>query len=179
MNTWKMPSNRTVAKKAIVRSQGAPQSTQVQKRVPGVRMLEETAAQTVVGSIVWAFRRLKKPRSREMSARSYALHSVCLNFPSFFSTSQLAAVNAAAEDSYKQTMAACPNCGRTFLPERLTVHLRACRPKTGPAAKRGSPGKAGPPSSRRSSVEKKDVQFSGPVDSRGQSTKVRISKQKF
>ena len=37
---------------------------------------EETAAQAVVGSIVWAFRRLKKPISREMSARRYALHSV-------------------------------------------------------------------------------------------------------
>ena len=38
---------------------------------------EETAAQAVVGSIVWALHRLKKPRSREMSARGYALHSVC------------------------------------------------------------------------------------------------------
>ena len=34
---------------------------------------EETAVQAVVGSIVWAFGRLKKPRSWEMSARSYAL----------------------------------------------------------------------------------------------------------
>ena len=41
-------------------------------------------ALAVVGSIVWTFRRLKKPRCREMSARSYALHSVCpkqINFP--------------------------------------------------------------------------------------------------
>ena len=38
---------------------------------------EETAVQAVVGSIVWAFRRLKKPKCREMSARGYALHSVC------------------------------------------------------------------------------------------------------
>ena len=37
---------------------------------------EETAVQVVVGSIVWAFRRLKKPMSREMSARGYALHSL-------------------------------------------------------------------------------------------------------
>ena len=37
---------------------------------------EETVAQTVAGSIVWAFLGLKKPRSREISARSYALHSV-------------------------------------------------------------------------------------------------------
>ena len=47
---------------------------------------EKTAVQTVVGSIVWAFRRLKKPRSREMSARGYALHSVCSQL-SFFSWS--------------------------------------------------------------------------------------------
>ena len=38
---------------------------------------EETAVQAVVGSIVWTFRRLKKPWIREMSARGYALHSVC------------------------------------------------------------------------------------------------------
>ena len=36
--------------------------------------------QAVVGSIVWTFRRLKKPRCREMSARGYALHSVCPKF---------------------------------------------------------------------------------------------------
>ena len=30
-----------------------------------------------VGSIAWAFRRLKKPRCREMSARGYELHSAC------------------------------------------------------------------------------------------------------
>ena len=40
--------------------------------------------QAVVASIVWAFRRLKKPRCREMSARGYALHSVCPQL-SFFS----------------------------------------------------------------------------------------------
>ena len=37
---------------------------------------EETAVQAVVGSIVRAFRRLKKPRCREMSACGYALHSI-------------------------------------------------------------------------------------------------------
>ena len=47
---------------------------------------EETTAEAEVGSIVWAFRRLEKPRSREMSARGYALHSVCRqhNFLIFF-----------------------------------------------------------------------------------------------
>ena len=33
-------------------------------------------AQALVPSIVWVFRRLKKPRRREMSARRYALRSV-------------------------------------------------------------------------------------------------------
>ena len=47
-------------------------------------MGEETAAQSVVDSIVCAFRRLKKPRRREMSARGYALRSVCPNFPFSF-----------------------------------------------------------------------------------------------
>ena len=37
---------------------------------------EKTAVQVVVGCIVWAFSKLKKPRCREMSARGYALHSV-------------------------------------------------------------------------------------------------------
>ena len=41
---------------------------------------EETAVQALVGSIVWAFGRLEKLRIWEMSARGYALHSVCLNF---------------------------------------------------------------------------------------------------
>ena len=38
---------------------------------------KETAVQAVVGSVVRAFRRPKKPRCRQMSARSYALNSVC------------------------------------------------------------------------------------------------------
>ena len=37
---------------------------------------EETTVQSVIGCIVWAFRRLKKSRCREMGARGYALHSV-------------------------------------------------------------------------------------------------------
>ena len=44
---------------------------------------EKTAVQAVVGSIFWAFCRLKKPRNREMSGRDYALHSVRLQL-SFF-----------------------------------------------------------------------------------------------
>ena len=53
---------------------------------------EETVVQAVVGSIFWAFRRLKKPRRREMSARGYALYSVCpqLSLLSFFPLTTLA-----------------------------------------------------------------------------------------
>ena len=35
---------------------------------------EETTVQALIGSFVSEFRRLKKPRSREMSARGYVLH---------------------------------------------------------------------------------------------------------
>ena len=45
---------------------------------------KETAVQAVVGSIVWAFGRLKKPRCWEMSARGYALDSVCPQISFFF-----------------------------------------------------------------------------------------------
>ena len=39
-------------------------------------LVAKTAAQAVAGSIVWVFRRLEKPRCREMSARGYALQSI-------------------------------------------------------------------------------------------------------
>ena len=52
-------------------------STPLKCENPVLPLGEETAVQAIVGSIVWAFRRLKKPRSGEMSARGYAHHSVC------------------------------------------------------------------------------------------------------
>ena len=63
---------------------------------------EETAVQAVVGSIVWAFRRLKKPRCGEMSARGYALHSVCPQL-SFLHWLHLTLLNAreSASPSYR------------------------------------------------------------------------------
>jgi uncharacterized OB-fold protein len=37
------------------------------------------------------------------------------------------------EDAYKayneKALEACPNCGRTFLPDRLLVHLKSCHTK--------------------------------------------------
>ena len=42
-------------------------------------------------------------------------------------------------------MDACPNCARTFIPDRLIVHLRSCNKAHGKAAEetKGSPSKAG------------------------------------
>ena len=34
-------------------------------------------------------------------------------------------------------MDACPNCGRTFLPDRLVVHLRSCNKAHGKAPDEG------------------------------------------
>ena len=49
---------------------------------------EETAVQAVVGSTVWAFRRLRKAKVSGMSAGSDALYSVCpqlsFSFPSMY-----------------------------------------------------------------------------------------------
>ena len=53
-----------------------PTPLKCKNEYPVLPLGEETAVQAVVGSIVWAFRRLKKPRCREMSVRGYALHSV-------------------------------------------------------------------------------------------------------
>ena len=48
-------------------------------------LVKGIAALAVVGSIIWAFRRLKKPRSQEMSARSYALRNICTHSHFFLS----------------------------------------------------------------------------------------------
>ena len=34
----------------------------------------------------------------------------------------------------EKALVPCQNCGRTFLPDRLTVHLRSCKPKDGQAS---------------------------------------------
>ena len=39
------------------------------------------------------------------------------------------AANEAAYQSAQSNLCPCPNCGRTFLPDRLMVHKRSCRPK--------------------------------------------------
>ena len=42
------------------------------------------------------------------------------------------AINEAAWKAAQANLVPCPNCGRTFLPDRLVVHQRSCKPK--PAA---------------------------------------------
>ncbi|XP_028661829.1 zinc finger protein 474-like isoform X1 [Erpetoichthys calabaricus] len=39
--------------------------------------------------------------------------------------------NAAALESFKSQLSPCPNCSRTFAPDRLLVHLRSCKSKSG------------------------------------------------
>jgi len=39
-------------------------------------------------------------------------------------------MNEQAFDTYNtQALVPCENCGRTFLPDRLLVHLRSCKKK--------------------------------------------------
>ena len=43
-------------------------------------------------------------------------------------TADLEAYNNEAYKQYNEVaLMACPNCGRTFLPDRLEVHLRSCK----------------------------------------------------
>ncbi|RUS72488.1 hypothetical protein EGW08_019742, partial [Elysia chlorotica] len=60
-------------------------------------------------------------------------------------------MNEAAYQSAKSQLIPCPNCGRTFAPDRLTVHQRACKPKAGTskAATVESPPAKSPPVMRR------------------------------
>jgi ribosomal protein L32 len=44
------------------------------------------------------------------------------------------AMNEAAWQSSQANLVPCPHCGRTFNPDRLQVHLKACKPKGGAAA---------------------------------------------
>lgn len=59
------------------------------------------------------------------------------------------AYNDDAQKTYNEkAMDRCPNCGRTFVPDRLIVHLRSCKPKNdsgmgGGAGKSLGPDKSG------------------------------------
>ncbi|XP_072453253.1 zinc finger protein 474-like [Notamacropus eugenii] len=56
----------------------------------------------------------KKPEVRTISAKGYY---------------DLDAINEAAWTSALSQLVPCDNCGRTFLPDRLVVHQRSCKPK--------------------------------------------------
>lgn len=45
--------------------------------------------------------------------------------------------NNAMKEFNEKGMDACPNCGRTFLPDRLVVHLRSCNKAHGKAPDEG------------------------------------------
>ncbi|EDV21113.1 expressed hypothetical protein [Trichoplax adhaerens] len=45
------------------------------------------------------------------------------------SRSEWEASNEGAWKSAQAQLVPCPHCGRTFLPDRLQVHLRSCKPK--------------------------------------------------
>ena len=51
--------------------------------------------------------------------------------------------NAAAKSFNENGMDACPNCARTFLPDRLIVHLRSCNKAHGKVDKVPDPKKGG------------------------------------
>ncbi len=51
--------------------------------------------------------------------------------------------NDAAKSYNEKALDACPNCGRTFLPDRLVVHLRSCNKGNGRADASPEPKKGG------------------------------------
>ncbi|XP_068943849.1 zinc finger protein 474-like [Petaurus breviceps papuanus] len=56
----------------------------------------------------------KKPEVRNIAAKGYY---------------DLDAINEAAWTNAQSQLVPCDNCGRTFLPDRLVVHQRSCKPK--------------------------------------------------
>ncbi len=58
-------------------------------------------------------------------------------------TYDMDAMNNQAFDTYnKEALVPCENCGRTFLPDRLIVHQRSCKPKDGSSSKPSKPAAA-------------------------------------
>lgn len=54
------------------------------------------------------------------------------------------AMDEAAWQSAQANLVPCPHCGRTFNPDRLPVHLRACKPKGGLTSAAGGVGQQSP-----------------------------------
>ncbi|KAK7477843.1 hypothetical protein BaRGS_00030921 [Batillaria attramentaria] len=57
-------------------------------------------------------------------------------------------MNEAAWEASKAQLIPCSNCGRTFAPDRLPVHQRACKPKAGSSGGGGSNAPSPPPTSK-------------------------------
>lgn len=70
--------------------------------------------------------------------------------------SEMDALNEEAFNKFnEESRVPCPHCGRKFLPDRLEVHLRSCKPKDGSKAgtpAKGKPGNAAKPSPRPSNI---------------------------
>lgn len=61
------------------------------------------------------------------------------------SAGEMSSYNDDALKNYNEkALDACPNCGRTFLPDRLIVHLRSCNKAHGIADSNPSPMKGSP-----------------------------------
>lgn len=61
------------------------------------------------------------------------------------SSENMESYNQEANKSYNEkALMPCPNCGRTFLPDRLDVHLKSCNKAQGKAADAGSPTRGSP-----------------------------------
>ena len=62
----------------------------------------------------------------------------------------------AFKDWNEKALVPCENCGRTFLPDRLVVHLRSCKPKENQTPmKRGAKDKNLTPSRPTSTAGRK------------------------
>ncbi|XP_067936546.1 zinc finger protein 474-like [Watersipora subatra] len=64
---------------------------------------------------------LRRPEPKKPEMRNISAHG---------SYDVTAAMNEAAYQSAQSNLAACGSCGRTFLPDRLLIHQRSCRPKS-------------------------------------------------
>ncbi|XP_070598964.1 zinc finger protein 475 [Erythrolamprus reginae] len=54
-------------------------------------------------------------------------------------SSSIAVQNEAAARSFQTQLHPCPNCGRTFLPDRLLVHQKSCKKKSNPGSSNSGP----------------------------------------
>ena len=75
--TWFPAFGKQVADPSLFTSRSRPSPLNCKNEYLVLALGEESANEIVMGSIVWAFGRLKNLRSRKMSARGCALHSVC------------------------------------------------------------------------------------------------------